>query len=208
MKLLLSSDSKTAIRNIELVWDKPFKPKIAWVITPTKTQENSSYLDRSLKNFGERGIDPKVYDINGKSTEEFGKDLKDVDIIFIEGGNTFYLLKQMRASGFDEFILDWVSKGNPIIGVSAGTYVACPTIEMALWKKHKRETFGMESDLKALGLVDFLITVHYDEKWRNEILEGMNLSSFNTRILKDGQALFVNDSGIRLVGDPGEVILN
>lgn len=200
MKLLLSSDGKTAIENLGLVCNKPYKNlKVAWVITATKTDENLNFLDRDLHYFLKNGIEPNIYDIKGKTLQNFEDDLEKFDIIFMEGGNTFYLLQAIRESKFDKYLKNWL-KTKPYVGVSAGTYVACPTIEMATWKHPNREKFGID-DLNALGLVDFLITVHYKEEYLDFIRKGMHDSKKELRILKDGQALLVEDNNITLVGD-------
>lgn len=117
IKLLLSSDGKTAIDNIQRVTDKPLPElKLAWIITASKTDENSSFLNWDLEAFLEKEITPMIYDIKGRDIERIKADLEGVDVIFVEGGNTFYLLQAMRESGFDKFLLEWV-KTRPYVGV-------------------------------------------------------------------------------------------
>ncbi len=131
MKLLLSSDGKTAIENIEKVSNIPLsKLNIAWIITASKTDENSSFLNLDLQEFLHKGIKPIIYDIKGKKIETIKNELSSIDIIFVEGGNTFYLLKAIRESGFDKFLKEWVQT-KPYIGVSAGSYIACRSVAEA-----------------------------------------------------------------------------
>jgi len=66
MNLLLSSNGKTAIENISHVWNKDIAPKIAWIITAAKTNENSNFLNRDLQEFLLKGFLPQIYDINQK----------------------------------------------------------------------------------------------------------------------------------------------
>ena len=56
------------------------------------------------------------------------------DIIFVEGGNTFYLLKAMRACNFEKIIRKLLKEGKVYIGASAGSIVAGKTIKTAGWK--------------------------------------------------------------------------
>ena len=43
----------------------------------------------------------------GKPTQE--QALAQADIVYIAGGNTFYLLQQLRDSGFDRLLIDFVN---------------------------------------------------------------------------------------------------
>lgn len=204
MKLLLSSDGKTAIENLNLVCNKANKElKVAWIITATKTDENSNFLDRDLQIFLDNEIRPNIYDIKSKSSDDFESDLAEFDVLFMEGGNTFYLLNAIRESKFDQYLSNWL-KSKPYVGVSAGTYVTCPTIEMATWKRPDRNMHGVQ-DLTGLGLVDFLITVHYKDEYAEFIRQGMVNSNKELKILKDGQALLVENSNITLIGDQQEI---
>lgn len=200
MHLILSSDGKTAIQNIKEITDKnPLNLKVAWIITASKTDENSSFLNYDLDAFLKEGITPTIYDIKGRDIERIKEDLKDMDIIFMEGGNTFYLLQAIRETGFDTFLKEWI-KTKPYAGVSAGSYVACPTIEMATWKHPDRDTHGL-SDLTGLGFVDFLVTVHFKNEHLDSIREGMKNSEYELRILKDGQALLIENENVTLLGN-------
>ena len=202
MNLLLSSDGKTAIQNISKVCSKK-NPKVAWIITASKTKENSNFLNRDLQEFIKQGITPHIYDINNKTVDDFSKDFVDFDLIYMEGGNSFYLLKSIRESGFDKFLEEWIVS-KPYIGVSAGTYVTCPTIDMATWKHADRDRHGLE-DLTGLNFIDFMITVHYDEKYKNVIKKGSENLEYPLRIIKDGQALLIQDNKVTLLGDKEEI---
>ena len=48
------------------------------------------------------------YDIEGKTSKELKAKVKNFDIIFISGGNNFYLLKIIRESGFDTVLKKWL----------------------------------------------------------------------------------------------------
>lgn len=59
-------------------------------------------------------------------TELAGKSAADFDPfdgIYIGGGNTYWLLHQIRAAAFDTALADFVAQGRPIYGGSAGAIV-------------------------------------------------------------------------------------
>lgn len=205
MNLLLSSDGKTAIQNIKRVYDKE-NPKVAWIITASKTKENSRFLNWDLQEFLKIGITPQIYDINNRTLEQIEEDLSDIDIIFMEGGNTFYLLKSIKESKYDVFLNEWVRSNKPYVGVSAGSYITCPTIEMATWKHADRDMHGLD-DLTGLNWVEFLLTVHYDEKYRDSIQKGKSNTDLELKVLKDGQALLIQNNKFELLGDPDLITL-
>jgi len=126
-----------------------------------------------------------------------------MDIIYVQGGNTFYLLKQMRKSGFDKIIRKLLRKGIVYIGVSAGSIVAGKTIETSNWKTNE-DRFGLIS-LKGLNLVNQNIFVHYKPEHMETIKQKSKRIKKNLRILTDEQALFVFGGKTTLVGE-GEAI--
>ena len=127
------------------------------------------------------------------------------DVIYVQGGNTFYLLKHVRESGFDVVVKDLIEKGVIYIGVSAGSYIACPTIEMTAWKSSDDDYYGV-TDLTAMNLVPFLVCVHYNrEKYREGLIEGIKTSKYPVKILTDEQALLIRNGEVKLIGSGEEV---
>lgn len=49
-------------------------------------------------------------------------------MIFVEGGNTFFLLQELKRTGADQMLIREVNLGKVYIGESAGAIVACPDI--------------------------------------------------------------------------------
>jgi dipeptidase E len=208
MNMLLSSTGKTAIENINLICKKsPEDIRLAWIITAAKSDSNACFLDADLQIMLKSGINPHLYDISKKTYDEFEDELGDFDVLFMEGGNTFYLMRRIRETGFDRYLDKWVKNGRPYLGASAGSYIVCPTVEMSTWKKADRNRYGL-NDLNGLGYVDFLITAHYKDEYKDLVQKGASKTSYPLKVLKDGQALLVQDGGVELIGDQDEVKLN
>jgi len=62
--------------------------------------------------------------------------LQGVDVIFVEGGNTYYLRHHMRKSGFDRVVKRELLRGATYVGCSAGAIVTGEGIGPALWKNN------------------------------------------------------------------------
>jgi len=82
--------------------------------------------------------------------------LQSAGAVFVGGGNTFRLLKNLQESGVMPAVRKRVVEGMPYIGSSAGAIVACPTL-----KTTKDMPVVEPSSFEALGLVDFQISPHY-----------------------------------------------
>nr|WP_259545437.1 Type 1 glutamine amidotransferase-like domain-containing protein [Heyndrickxia oleronia] len=85
--------------------------------------------------------------------------LEQCQIIYINGGNPFYLLYQMKKSRTDIILRDFVCRRNMIIGVSAGAVVLGPNIEIV----PEMNSIKLR-DFKALGLTNKIIFPHYDRE--------------------------------------------
>ena len=181
--------------------------KLAHIITASKAEENTSYVDEDRAEMQALGFQVEDIDIEGKNENELRKLFKDKDIICMQGGNTFYLLKCIRESGFDKIVKELIEKGVIYIGVSAGSYVACPTIEMANWKHSDKNIVNL-ADLTGLNLVPFLLSAHYNPKYKEILQEEITKSKYPVKILTDDQAILIQDDKIKLVGKGEEIILN
>ena len=110
----------------------------------------------------------------------------------------------MRESGFDNVVKDLIGRGVIYIGVSAGSYIACPTIEMANWKHADKNTVRL-SDLTGLHLVPFLLSVHYKPEYNDILRKEIVAAKYPVKILTDDQAILIKDGETGLVGKGEEV---
>ncbi|OFY37448.1 MAG: hypothetical protein A2Z69_03375 [Bacteroidetes bacterium RBG_13_44_24] len=208
-KLLLSSDSGFIFETgFKLLFDDISGIKLAYITTASKGAKNMNYIEIHKKKLSESGINFEEIDIDRKNEDELRKLLKDKNAIWVEGGNTFYLLKAVQESGFNRVIKEQIEKGVIYIGSSAGSYIMCPTIEMSTWKKpgEEKERFGI-TDLAALNLIPFLIKAHYNPSLEEFLKEKLANTKYPVKILKDGQAILVEGNTYKLVGDGEEIKL-
>lgn len=213
MKLLLTSQGlPRELKNVflEQLPKPPKDIKVCYVITAgfgdgDIKPEWLEYYKKQLNDYGVNEIEE--LDIRNKTEQELEKITQDKDIIFVNGGNTFFLLYWVKKTGFDKVILKHVKEGKLYIGISAGSYIACPSIEQSNWKHSDRNRIGI-TDLSALNLVPFLITAHFVEDFR-PVIEG---ASKNTKYpiiaLHDTQAVLVTDNHWKLVGKGDKEFFN
>ena len=207
MKLLLTSAGivpEVKEYFLSLLPKKPKEIKVAFITTAAYGEsKNPTWMEKDRQLLYGCGI--KVVedlDLKDKTQSELEKIIADKDLIFVNGGNTFYLLHWIRKSGFDKSLPAFLRRGGLYVGVSGGSYVACPTIEAATWKHQDRNKVGLE-DLTALNLVPFLLTAHFEEKYRKIVETEAKKTKYPIVALTDEQAILVDGKKVKLIG-PGD----
>ena len=134
------------------------------------------------------------------------KAVQNAQMIAVGGGNTFQLLNLLYQHKLMDPIVEAVKAGTPIIGWSAGSNIAGPSI---------RTTNDMPivepPSFDALNLLDFQINPHYTEaalanhggETRAERLaEFLELNpGLKVLALPEGTALLWQDDGLKLLGE-------
>jgi len=209
--LLLTSSGMLEMKDeiIKLLQKPAYDVEVVFITTAAKSEENLNYLRTDwLIMKEEMGFNVEEFDIEGKSEYEVAKFLERKDIIFVEGGNTYYLLNAMRRCNFEKIIRRLLKFGRVYIGVSAGSIVVGKTIQTAGWIGDKN--VGNLKNLKGLGLVPFDIVPHYTPELAEIIKKEMpdpKKRAKNLRILTDSQAILVQGKEIDEIGDGDQIVV-
>jgi len=204
--LLLTSAGMNVKDEILKILPKPPKEtKLAHIITASHDEKDTSYVTKDSRIMEEVGFQVEEVDIASKNESELRQILKSKDVIYVQGGGTFYLMKCVSESGFDKVVRELIEKGIIYIGVSAGSYIACPSIEMAAWK-HNHDKHGLTS-FDGMNLVPFLLFVHYLPEYASNLRRHIKESPYEVKILTDDQAILVRGDKYQLVGKGPEIIL-
>lgn len=200
MKLLLTSAGWEENKEIgkelmKLVGMPMSKVKVFVVMTPDKHYKRNKYVMRALKI----GIPQKNVTFFQLDRKIKSGDLKEQDIIFVFGGNTFDYLDRIRKTGLDKEIRSFVDSRKVYVGFSAGSYVACPNIKHALWKHADNNRLGLKN-LKGLGLAPFIVVAHFEKKFKIAIEKSAKETKLPVFALTDKQAISVNGEKIKFIG--------
>lgn len=88
-------------------------------------------------------------------------DLSLYDMIYMMGGNTFYLLQKIRDTKFDIKLKEAINNGMIYVGSSAGSIILGNTIELALpFDKNEVNL----TDFTGLKIVNGIIVPHANRK--------------------------------------------
>lgn len=202
--LLTSAGIVPGVRDrfLSLLPKRPGEYKVAFVTTAAYGEtKNPTWMGKDRQSLFDCGIKSiEDLDLKDKKQGELERILADKDVIFVEGGNTFYLLHWVRRSGFDKVLPKFLEKGGLYVGVSAGSYITCPTIEQATWEHQDRNRVGM-TDFTALHLVPFLITAHFEEKYKVIVDQAAKGTKYPIVALTDQQAIVVLGKKVEVIGE-------
>ena len=208
MKLLLASNGGFLIgQGYKALGIPTNEVNIGYITTASKGVENLSYIERHKEAMKNAGYAFEEIDIEGKSEDEILKFFADKNVVHIEGGNTFYLLKVVKEMGFEKTLKKLLDKGLAYVGSSAGAYIMCPTIEVSKLGRNADRDFGLK-DLTALNYVPFCLKVHYTDDMEASVREIIKTLKYPLRILRDGQGILAEDGKYTFMGDGEEVKLN
>ncbi|PIY96940.1 MAG: hypothetical protein COY66_02090 [Candidatus Kerfeldbacteria bacterium CG_4_10_14_0_8_um_filter_42_10] len=202
-KLLLASRGTYITDGKYEIFDKP-RDQIKWayITTAGKSVPDTAYIQKHVTRMRKLGWDFEDIDIEGKNPNELREILKDKDAINMLGGNSYFLLKCIRESGFEQVLKEFLERGGVYCGSSAGAYVACPTIETATWRNPKKFNRHGVTDFTAMNLVPFLILAHYKREEEQIIQPKIQAAKYPAKLLTDQQAIMVQDDQIELLEDP------
>lgn len=210
-KLLLTSSGLTtpALREAfgQLLPKRPTECVVAFVQSAAATPDDWQRVQHRLDELGSVGVQTVIVDRSEQDTSALRAKLDGVDAIFVNGGSTLSLLEWARSTGFDQITTKLVEQGVPYIGVSAGSYLACPTLEMKGWKRSSPK-YEAAAKRPALNLVPFFLVVHYDESVVTAIVAGAATTPLPVIALRDGQAIQMVGDQVSFVGDGEPVAFN
>ena len=195
MKLYLTSVASQSLDNIVSELPKsPEELKVVFIPTAADTyaKDNRPWFDADRGKFIELGFQLEDFDLKGKSEEEVRATLSKADIIFVSGGNTFYLLEKVKQSGFDKVLRKLKASDKIYIGSSAGSVIVGPNTEPI--KDFDDPSAADLDSYEGIGLVDFVVLPHWGkEKYavKQEAVIKEFGNKYKLKPIKDGEMVVV-----------------
>ena len=153
------------------------------------------YEKERLFPFESLGMNVDVFDLSNSNAEEVKEKLEHTDLVYVDGGNTFYLLEQMKKSGFYEHATELL-KNKIYIGSSAGSIVASPDIKF-IEPMDDISKSGL-NDYTGLNWINFLFLPHVGHETMGKDAEEIRRTHDGNHFmmaLNDKQA-FVFENGV------------
>lgn len=130
MKNILISSSFSEIKAVvpEFI-NRPLKGlKVAFIPIASLVETVDFYVEAAREVFREYEMTIVNIHLDEMTTEDAVQMIRDCDVIYVSGGNTFYLSQELRHSGLNKVIQEEVLQGKPYIGESAGAIILAPSI--------------------------------------------------------------------------------
>lgn len=189
MKILLSSNMQIVKEYVKT------GSVVGFIPTASEVENDRSYMVQNklnLQNMGYKIID---IELSAESKEEIVEKLNKIDALYVAGGNCFYLLQQIKQKNVLNELRDFADK-KIYVGASAGSCVACPSIEY-VGNLDDKNAAPLLTDYNSLNLINAHILPHYNNSNEYNVLidktiaENPNLKFI---VLTDSQAVIVNSN--------------
>ena len=162
--MILTSSLYESIELVKKFLDKNTESKkILFIPTATNIDEYKKYIHLTQKAFEDFGYEVENFDVSIFSEEIAKEKLSEAKTVFISGGNTFYLLQELKRKNLTSYLKERIENGLLYIGESAGSVIAAPDIEYASIVDDKTLATELD-DYTGLNLVDFYIVPHFEEE--------------------------------------------
>lgn len=171
----------------------------AWDVYPEERRQAET--QKAESSFAQLGFFATFVDLTANSNQALRVKLNEHSVVWVMGGNTFYLNYVMRQCGFAEVIADFLKANKIYGGESAGAAVATPTIHGIELFDNLKE--APETLWEGLGLVDFGIVPHWGldkyagllRQCKREMSEYVDVIT-----LTDNQAILVDGDKSTILG--------
>ena len=162
--MILTSSLYESIELVKKFLDKNTESKkILFIPTAANVEEYKKYVHLTQKVFEDFSYEVENFDVSIFSEEIAKEKLSEAKIVFISGGNTFYLLQELKRKNLIPYLKERIENGLLYIGESAGSVIAAPDIEYASIVDDTTLATELD-DYTGLNLVDFYIIPHFEEE--------------------------------------------
>ena len=156
---------------------------------------------------------PISYDMIITGTTD--RNLNNYDLIYIGGGNTFKLLKELRASDLSKKIIDFLNNGGSVYGGSAGAIIWGKHIDQKYRKKIISSSTDADknkvkqSNTSGFNLVKgYDIQCHFIDEELNEYIEYSKNKSVKILAIPEESVLEFDGKNFRVFGTKKVTIID
>ena len=165
IQLFLTSSFADSYKQLEpFINDSLENKTIAFFDTASQVEEYSEFKDETLALLEKLKMTVTIIDLNHPT---FKEQIKVSDIIFVAGGNTFYLLQELRRSGADQLIEEHINSSKLYIGESAGSIIMAPDIDY-IKEMDEPEKAPQLKSTAAFNFIESYPLPHMDNEYMGE----------------------------------------
>jgi len=175
--------------------DEKSLKKAVIITTASSDKEKNQYVQSALSQLKSTGLDiVDFYDFENDGE----RDLSQYDIIYVGGGNTFTLMKFAREMNFDKTVLALLKRDGVYVGVSAGSVIVGPSIQIANEVHPDKNEVDLK-DFTGFTIVDVVIYPHYSPKIEAEIRSFEERNNMKIERIDNSQAILLEKGNKTLI---------
>ena len=178
-----------------------FEKKVVFIPTAANVDEYKKHLAKAQNKLAELGFAVEILDVATASEAAAREKIEQTKYLYIAGGNTFYLLQELKKKNLLELIAKRVSEGMIYIGESAGGMITAPNVEY-VQAMDPKELAPELTSYEALNLVDFCFLPHEGEfPFAEAVDEIINTygDKCNFLAINNKQAIIVNGDEVKKI---------
>lgn len=201
-KMFLSSSfADVADLFVQFTQGKHKGKTITFIPTASLPEKVKFYVGAGKKALDKLGLIVVELEISTATKKEISSKLQNNDAIYITGGNTFFLLQELKRTGADKIIVKQIKSGKLYVGESAGSIILSPNIEYVKDMDDVQAAPNLDS-FSGLDLVNFYPLPHHTNSPFKKVVEKI-ISNYAENIslcaISNTQAIAVNGRNVEIL---------
>jgi dipeptidase E len=175
---------------------------VVFIPTASIVEKVNFYVGADKKALEKLGLVVDELEISKASPDTIKTKINNADYIFVEGGNTFFLLQELKRTGTDKLIIKHINKGKVYIGSSAGSVILSKDIEYIKHMDDPEAAPELKNKFTALSVVDFCVVPHctnFPFKKAAEKIIGEYAEKLDLRPISNNQVVSVDDDTVEVL---------
>jgi len=175
--------------------------KIVFIPTAGNVEPYTGYIDEGVEMLKSLGYELEIIDISKYDEDYLKNKLSKTECICISGGNTFYLLQELKKKNLIGLLYERIKEGLYYIGESAGAIIMSENIEYSQMMDDKSIASELD-DYTGVNVFEHYVLPHIGEYPFEESTQKI-LENYQDKIslvaINNSEAILVNDSGYTVV---------
>ena len=177
----------------------PNNSKILAIPLAVDPEEYDEVMERAEECFNNKKVSEIILCSDPAELEE--SDIEDYAAIFIEGGNTFQLVKTVRQSPIFNLLENFLENDGIIYADSAGAIILGSSVKTAFLGETPDEDHERIQDLRGLGLIDnWSIHCHFELEESDDINDLLYEEGYPIICLPETTAVKIMDNDLTVFG--------
>ena len=182
---------------------KMISNKIVFIPTAGNVEPYTGYIDEGVEMLKSLGYELEIIDISKYDEDYLKNKLSKTECICISGGNTFYLLQELKKKNLIGLLYERIKEGLFYIGESAGAIIMSENIEYSQMMDDKSIASELD-DYTGVNVFEHYVLPHIGEYPFEESTQKI-LENYQDKIslvaINNSEAILVNDSGYTIYNE-------